>query len=205
MLLAFLAANRLRAVSRDELVDALWPGAADGGLAPLLSKLRKIVPVSGTTLALPAGSWIDLEAASEALHRAEAAVARRAWADAWAPARVTIHVAGRGFLPGEDAGWVDGVRRHLHDLRVRALECAAAAGLALGESELPGAARSARMLVELEPYRESGYRLLMETLERQGNPAEALRAYEALRSRLRTELGVTPSEAAQALHRRLLG
>ena len=45
----------------------------------------------------------------------------------------------------------------------------------------------------------------METLAARGNSAEALLVYEALRRRLREELGVAPSEPTQDLHRRLLG
>jgi DNA-binding SARP family transcriptional activator len=44
LLFAFLAANRNRTLTRAELLDALWPDGRDGGLAPLLSKLRRIVP-----------------------------------------------------------------------------------------------------------------------------------------------------------------
>jgi two-component SAPR family response regulator len=57
---------------------------------------------------------------------------------------------------------------------------------------------------ELAPYRESGHRLLMEALQRRGNVAEALRAYERLRVLLREELGIAPSPTVQAVHRRLL-
>jgi DNA-binding SARP family transcriptional activator len=204
LLFTYLAAHRLRPITRDELMDALWPGGGDGGLAPLLSKVRRVVGVDGTALTLPATAWIDLEAAGEAVHRAESAVARGEWADAWAPARVAIHIANRGFLPGEELQWANDLRARLGDLRVRALECAAEAGLGLGGPELAGAERSARTLVDSEPYRESGHRLLMATLEAQGNPAEALLVYEALRSRLRDDLGATPAEPTQALHRRLL-
>jgi SARP family transcriptional regulator, regulator of embCAB operon len=45
----------------------------------------------------------------------------------------------------------------------------------------------------------------MEALERQGNVAEALRAYERLRVLLRDELGVEPSTHVQRVYRRLLG
>jgi SARP family transcriptional regulator, regulator of embCAB operon len=58
--------------------------------------------------------------------------------------------------------------------------------------------------VAREPYRESGYCLLMEALARQGNKAEALLVYESLRKLLRTELGVSPSAHSQSLHRELL-
>jgi SARP family transcriptional regulator, regulator of embCAB operon len=60
------------------------------------------------------------------------------------------------------------------------------------------------MLTELAPYRETAHRLLMEALERRGNVAEALRAYERLRILLRDELGIAPSSALRAVHRRLL-
>ena len=45
---------------------------------------------------------------------------------------------------------------------------------------------------------------VMEALERRGNLAEALRAYERLRVLLREELGIAPSPTLQAVHRRLL-
>ena len=44
----------------------------------------------------------------------------------------------------------------------------------------------------------------METFERQGNIAEALRVYESLRGLLRAELGATPSPPVQRLQERLL-
>ena len=54
------------------------------------------------------------------------------------------------------------------------------------------------------PFRESGYRYLMQVLELRENRAEALQVYEELRQLLRNELGISPSPATQALHRRLL-
>jgi Bacterial transcriptional activator domain len=80
----------------------------------------------------------------------------------------------------------------------------AAAGLGLGGPALAQAEERARVLTELAPYRETGHHLLMEALERRGNVAEALRAYERLRVMLREELGVAPSPTVQAVHRRLL-
>ena len=60
------------------------------------------------------------------------------------------------------------------------------------------------MLTELAPYRETGHHILIEALAGRGNVAEALRAYERLRTLLREELGVAPSPAIQAVHQRLL-
>src|SRR5258708_14707014 len=77
--------------------------------------------------------------------------------------------------------------------------------LGLGGTEVAGAERTARHLVRLAPLHESGYGLLMGALEAQGNVAEALVVYEALRQRLRNELGVSPAEPLQTAYRRLLG
>ena len=59
------------------------------------------------------------------------------------------------------------------------------------------AADCARQLSQLAPFRETGHLILMEGLERSGNVAEALRAYERLRLMLRNELGVAPGPAVQ--------
>jgi DNA-binding SARP family transcriptional activator len=201
LLLAFLATNRLRTVSRDEALEALWPDGRDAGLAPLLSKLRRVVELDGLR---PTADWVDVEAATEALHHAESALAQHEPHGAWAPAQVALFVSGRPFLPGEEAPWIDDERRRLAAMHVRALEAYAGSALGVGGTELVAAVRASRRLVEREPYRESGYRLLMDALDREGNCAEALLVYESLRARLRDDLGISPSGPTQALHRRLL-
>jgi DNA-binding SARP family transcriptional activator len=62
-----------------------------------------------------------------------------------------------------------------------------------------------RELVKTAPYRESGYRYLMQVLQTRDNHAEALRVSEQLRTLLRDELGTAPSPATQDLYRRVLG
>ena len=205
----YLVAHRKRPVTRDELVDALWVEAPAGdALSPLLSKLRRVLPLEGrgeVRLALDPDAWVDLEAATEALHRAQAAVARGDWTGAWGPARVAQHVAARGFVPGDDLPWIAERRRTLEELHLHALELVARACVEIGGGELDTAERSARALIARSPYRESGYRLLMEALAARGNTAEALLVYERLRTQLRNELGTAPSPETLSLHRRLLG
>lgn len=215
LLFVYLVLGRLRPVPRDELTDALWPrelpAAKESALSALLSKLRRTLGPgllegrSAIRLLLPAGSVVDLEAAGEAIHRAESAVRRGAWDEAWGPARVALHTANRGFLPGEEAAWIDEERRHLEELRLRAHECVAQAGPGLGGPELDAALRSGRALVKLAPLRESGYRLLMRAHQEEGNVADALATYDLLRRRLHDELGTAPGALTQALHRELLG
>jgi DNA-binding SARP family transcriptional activator len=215
LLFAYLTANRARMVTRPELIDVLWPGgapdAAETALASLLSKVRRAAGegvLDGKAelrLSLPRDGWVDLEAAGVGVHRAESAVALEEWERAWAPARTALYIADRGLLPGYDAPWIDERRRWLEDVRLRALECVGAVGLRMGGTELAAAGRAGRALVEAAPFRESGYRLLMEALAAEDNVAEALRVYEVLRVLLREELGAAPGTAAQELHHRLLG
>ena len=213
LLFVYLVANRHRRVSRDELAEALWrepdPAAVDARLNPLLSKLRRTlgptaVEGRGTLqLRLP-DAWVDLEAAVDAIHRAESAVAQGEWHRAWGAVLVALFVAERGFLPGQDAPWIDEIRSRLIVLRLRALECYAAAELGIAGTELAGAVRAGQQLIRLAPLRESGYRYLMQALTAQDNVAEALQTYHQLCDTLREQLGVSPSPATRDLHQRLL-
>jgi SARP family transcriptional regulator, regulator of embCAB operon len=214
LLFVYLVANRDRTISHDEVVKALWPhgspSAVDSDLRALLSKVRRAVGRealglrSRFRLELPTDAWIDLEAAGDAIHRAEAAVASQHWARAFGASQAALCTSRREFLAGEDAPWIEEWRRYLEQVEVRALECYTAASIGIGASELATAERCARMLVGKEPFRESGYRLLMEALVAMGNDAEAMQVYDGLRQLLRDELGINPSPATQELHKRLL-
>ncbi|MEA2410582.1 MAG: family transcriptional regulator, regulator of embCAB operon, partial [Thermoleophilaceae bacterium] len=215
LLFAYLVMHRDRPVRRDELIEALWsedgqPASGDALLRPPLSRLRKALGpgrIEGRTelqLVLPADAWVDWEVARATLARTRAALGAGDWRTAWESASEAAEIAGRGLLPGLEADWIDERRRELADLRVEALEAAAAAGAALGGAELAGAERAARAAVEAAPFRESARAALMEVLRAGGNVAEALRAYEDLRVVLRDELGATPGARVVALHERLL-
>src|SRR3954454_9014803 len=215
LLFAYLVMNRRRPVRRDELVDALWsedgqPASGDALLRPPLSRLRKALGPGGLegrtelTLVLPEDTWVDWEVAQAALARTRSALGASDWRTAWEAANEAAEIAGRGLLPGLEADWIDDRRRELDELRVEALEAAASAGAALGGADLAGAERAARAAVEAAPFRESARAALMEVLRAGGNVAEALRAYEDLRTMLRDELGTPPSARVMALHERLL-
>ena len=66
------------------------------------------------------------------------------------------------------------------------------------------AAEAARDATIVAPFRESGYRLLMEAHAAAGNSAEALWVYERVRSLISEELGVLPSVETRAIYQRLL-
>lgn len=215
LLVAYLALNRDQPVTRSELVGVVWartlPNDPADALAAVLSKVRAALGaklIDGRhelRLVLPPDGSVDVEKAFAALHEAESACSQRDWPRAWSAALAAQLVARRRLLGGLQAEWIDEWRRRLDELLLRSRECYATACLGLGGTELAGAERAARLAVQSAPLRETASALLMQALERQGNAAEALVVYDALRHRLREELGTAPAEPLQAVYRRLLG
>jgi DNA-binding SARP family transcriptional activator len=214
LLFAYLAINRSRALSRDELVDAVWPyevpSAPQAALSTLLSNLRgalgraAIEGRSELQLVLPARAWVDVEVAAQALARAQASISRGDWKAAREPAELALAISEGGFLPGHDAPWIDVKQRDLEELMLEALEALASIGPERDERDRTVAWRAARRLVELAPLRESGHVALMRVAEERGNVAEGLQAFEELRRHLREELGAAPGTPAQEVFGRLL-
>ena len=211
LLFAFLVVHRDQATTRDAVSAALWPdddGGHEAALNALVSRLRHVLPCQATSgtlrLELPSSTWVDLEAARDAIHRAESAVAQRQWERGWSAAQTALFVSRRGFVLGFDGAWAAAMRRELELLHQRSLEAYAVAALGLGGAELATAESASRELVRIAPLRESGHRLLMESLAARGNPAEALQVYDDLRVVLRNELGVSPATETRDLHARLL-
>jgi DNA-binding SARP family transcriptional activator len=214
VLFAYLTLNRARSVGRDELLGVLWPEHAPAdpseALSALLSRLRRAVGADAIQgrrelrLLLSDDAYVDVEVASAAVERAEAALDRGEPAEAVESARAAGAALNGGFMPGDELPWVEERRRDVEELRLRALEAEASGGIACGIARLPAAERAARALVAEAPFRESGHRLLMEALASRGDAAEALRVYDDVRVLLRDELGTAPGPALQTLHARLL-
>ncbi len=219
LLFAYLVAEQGRPVPRDELAEAIWgealPATWDKALTGLVSKLRGLLVESGVDgggaltgafgcyrLELPAGSWIDVVAAERAMEEAENAFARGDLENAKDAARLTESLVRQPFVPGDEGTWVEGKRRELAEVRARALSVLADACLRSGEPR--EAAKWAEQAIALEPFRESGYRRLMEAHVAAGDRAEALRVYERCRRLLAEELGAYPSPETESIYRALL-
>ena len=218
--LVCLVAERERAVTQSELAELLWPDVLPPSwpvaLSAVISKLRQKLATLGLDrdriianafrcyqFRPPADTWIDIEAAADAVHQAEGAVLANQPQAAYGPSLIATTIARRPFLVGEDAPWVGTRRERLRDLLVRALDCRVEALIYNGELAL--AQDQARAVVALEPYRESGYRRLMQVLVRRGDRAEAVRVYHDCRRRLADELGVAPSAETESLLRTVIG
>lgn len=198
----------------------LWPssrpGHWDGALRGLVTKVRRFLDEGGLPgrdtllsdggfyeLRLPRGVSVDRDVATALVASAEASMAANQPEQAVTLIRRAVPILERRLLSGRDDAWFDQVRAELARERVRALELWARAELAIGGLE--AAKRAATETLSHDPYRESGYRLLMEAQAAAGSRGEALRTYEKCRRTLAEDLGVVPAPQTEALYLRLLG
>lgn len=217
---AMLASAGDRPVPKEKLAEALWPeglpASWQSALRGVVTRVRTALSMAGIDganairsafgcyqLALPDGSAIDLETASDGLEEAEVALAAGEPARARSQAEAAVAVVAQPFLAGEEGPFPDRMRRQLEALHLRALDVLGRADLAVGQVEAAiGAAQTA---LSLEPFRESAHRLLMSAYAAAGSRGEALRAYERCRMLLSEELGVRPSAETEAAYVALLG
>ena len=217
-LLAFLLLNANRAVSVDQLIEALWAENVGGGVKALhtsVARLRKSLGTNGSdlepALKTVSGGYLlavkpgeldadvfqaGVENGRRALDHGEALDAIRVLREAlelWrGPA--LAEVAYEAFAQSE-------IRR-LEELRLQALEARIEADLQLGHHS--------RVIAELEalvashPGREQLVGQLMIALYRSGRQSESLEAYSRARQALVSEIGVEPGPQLQRLHEAVL-
>ncbi|MGH9222031.1 MAG: AfsR/SARP family transcriptional regulator [Vicinamibacterales bacterium] len=212
----YLALHRHHTVHRDEMLAALWPDDQDdAGLDPILSKLRGVLRTAGfapgaaaidatggtITLRLPPESWVDTEAAANSLDEAEGALRRHDTA-AWGLANTAVVITRRPLLPNTEAPWIESQRSVLRAMQMRGLQCLVALSATNNEPLL--AIQHATEMVQLEPFRETAYQLLMRMHAAAGDRAEALRVFARCKDLLREELGVSPSPQTEAVYLEIL-
>ncbi|MEZ0110792.1 putative ATPase/DNA-binding SARP family transcriptional activator [Catenulispora sp. EB89] len=208
-LLTRLALDPDRSVSIPALVDALWehepPDGAANALQSLVSRLRRTLGDPDIVIGTPGGYRLAVSADAvdarrfEALARqgrgavaADPATARRLLREALALWR------GPALADVADAGFATAPAARLDELRLSALCDRLDAELRLG--------LHAEALPELEallaehPLRENIAALLMKALYATGRQADALVAYERVRTTLADQLGIDPSEQLTSVH-----
>jgi DNA-binding SARP family transcriptional activator/EAL domain-containing protein (putative c-di-GMP-specific phosphodiesterase class I)/CheY-like chemotaxis protein len=216
---AYLAVEHRRAVSRDQLANALWPDLLPDSWAAALrgvvTEVRRFLDDSGLPgseliaavhggyqLRLPPGVTVDVDDARSALADARAGVERGDAASVAAAASHAAAIAGLPFLPSHDGEWVQAIRADLEAIQVAALELAARAHVQAGD--VRAAVAAAEKLVRAEPYREAGYQLLIDVLGQARDRAGALRVYDQCRSVLHSELNLKPSPETEDVLKRAL-
>jgi WD40 repeat protein/DNA-binding SARP family transcriptional activator len=217
-LLAFLLVHANRAVSVDQLIDALWAENVGGGVKALhtsVARLRKALGTNGSDIepalkTVGAGYLLavmpgeldaevfqaGVENGRRALDEGEALDAARVLREAlelWrGPA--LAEVAYEAFAQSE-------IRR-LEELHLSALEARIEADLELGHHSRVIAELEA--LVATHPGREQLVGQLMVALYRCGRQSEALEAYSRARQALVSEIGLEPGPQLHRLHEAVL-
>lgn len=205
--LAALAVER-SPIGREVLADIVWgddlPAGWSGSLNSLISKTRSLLDGVGVDaksvltssggsyqLALPPGAWVDVEDAVRRLDRAEGLLRHGDTRAALPEATSASGVLRRPFMSGVYGDWVDATRTRFQVWLYRSYEVLATAWRVEGDLSLASAI--AEQAVELDPYRETGYRLLMEAELARGDRTAALRVFDRCERMVRSEFGATPS------------
>jgi SARP family transcriptional regulator, regulator of embCAB operon len=209
--LAMLAVEHMHPLGRDQIADELWPerlpASWETALRAVISKVRSRLSAAGIRDDLIRnafgcyqlrlnGAWIDLDAAADALHNAEADLARGNGVAAAANATVTCMVCSRPFLPGHYGPWTLRQRDRINDLHLRGRQCLAEARALLRDFER--SAHAAEMALSLDPYREAIYQRLIRSRALAGDRLGAASVFNRYREVMQTELGLEPSPATVA-------
>jgi DNA-binding SARP family transcriptional activator len=217
-LLALLLVNANRALSSDQLIEALWGDRRAGAVKRLhvtITRLRRTLDAGGvpdeSVLQTVAGGYLlavqpgELDAevfqtrvdeGRRALENGEAARARELFGEALGMWRgpALAAVAYEAFAQPE-------IRR-LDELRLSALEARIECELRLGEHG--GLIGELEVLVAAHPGRERLAAQLMLALYRGGRQGDALEVYARTRGYLSGELGLEPGPALRDLQAEIL-
>ena len=194
-LLKLVAIAPERRITRQQVIDALWPdkdpASGANNLHRALYDLRQIlggrwVDIEHGAISLRGDVWVDVDAFEGAAKQGDAAGLAQA---------VALY---RGDLSPEerDAPWLSARRAALRDRFAAAALPLARASAAAGDA--PEAVPLLRRLVEAEPGAEEPQRLLVRALAESGRRGEALRQCDACEATLRAS-GRAPSEDLRAL------
>jgi DNA-binding SARP family transcriptional activator/Tfp pilus assembly protein PilF len=220
VVLAVLALQAGRPVSRQHMIDAVWgetpPRNAVNLVQRHVSGLRRVlepdrlghVPSgmlawtdAGYLLTLPPGA-LDLDIYERELGRARAARTAGRLGEAAEALRAALRLWRGPVCDGLYSPYLDPQRDRLAESRISVIEERIELELATDDHADPIA--ELRDLVAEHPLRERLRGLLMLALYRAGRQADALAAFRDARRHLREELGVEPGAPLQRLHQQIL-
>ena len=214
-LLKLLLVERGHVVPSDRIAEALWEGAPperwERDLATLVSRLRSVFGTdaivggrAGYRFAPGPGLEVDLDDAERLAAEGEARLSSREPALARTAAERALGIVGPGTLLEDEpyADWAEEARAATSRLLRRTRRVAWQAALEL--SDFGAAAGDAEAAIGADPLDEEAHRTLMMAHHRAGRPADALAAYERLRTVLAEELGTDPAPETRAVHLAIL-
>ena len=198
-LLAYLALEADRAHARDSLATLFWPdqptATARHNLRQTLYQLRRLLEpadppfllITRQTVQFNRSADCDLDVARflDGLERRNLAVAETLYAGDL--------LAGFNCDSPLFEAWARRQQERLHRLALTALHELTAQRLQQGGDAYAAALVAARRQLELEPWRETAHRQLMEALARMGDRPAALAQFETCAAVLAEELGISPS------------
>jgi DNA-binding SARP family transcriptional activator/ABC-type transport system substrate-binding protein len=213
-LLAVLLLHANEVVSRDRLIEGLWPdrepGSADHSLDVQISRLRKALEPDDVLLTRGGGYVLQVDPHAIDASRFEGLLesGRRANAAGRPQKALDDLEAALGLWRGEplgDLAYEDFARsevERLDELRRVAIEEQIDAELTLGRHDT--LVPKLEALTAKHPLRERLRGQSMLALYRSGRQAEALRVYADTRRRLVDELGIEPSPQLRELEQAIL-
>ena len=194
-----IPAERLAAMVWSDEPPTTWPVALRGIVSSIRSAAasiglgeQRLIETTPSGYALAPGIEVDTRTAAASIREAEQLLEQERYAAALHEVGPATTRDGAALLPGEDLGWLDPYRQSLDENRLRALEIAVEAAGALGDDFR--AVSSARQMVAVATLEERAHRALIRALDRAGDRAAAISAYERCRSLLAEQLGVDPSK-----------
>ena len=201
-LLAYLALSAGQWHGRDRLAGLLWSDRQEArsrnSLRQALASIRTLGESLGMTLIETVGDRVLLP--DEVAETDVAAFQRLSADDPIAAADLYAGDLLDGFTAPDAAfqDWLAGERAALRETACETFERAVAQAAQNGQGRK--AVDLAKRLVELDPYRESSHRRLMELHAAAGDRVEAIRQYQTCERLLREELDVAPApETTQLL------
>ncbi len=193
-----IPADRLASIVWAENTPATWQVALRGvvrGLRGALATVggdgQRLIETAPPGYRIAAGVDVDVRVAHAALGRAAELFRQGRHRAALDVVEPVTRLAGADLLPGEDAGWLDTHRQAVDAAALRAMELVVEAAGALGDHDR--AIEAARTAVSADPLDERAHRALIRALDRSGDRAGAVRAYERCRAELAEQLGIDPS------------
>lgn len=221
-LLKILAAHRGRPISRESLIDYLWPEAdpvlALNNLRVVLHELRHalepdlargqastfIVSLGDQLYLDPSGRcWVDLEDFERLARDADDLAEVGQTEEALFTAQAAIALYRADYLVEDPySDWCLPERERLREIYLGLLH--RQAELQAESGDLAAAILTCRQALAADPIREQTHRQLITILGQAGRRDEAVRQYDVCRRLLWQELGVDPDESTQLIYRRLL-